>query len=78
MCSGPVPAVHVHRAPACPKKTRSNIKKTRRIFFGAFVSKRSAEYEVIRATNDPPWWESKGLVPKFTRRELRDAGYFAE
>ena len=59
-------------------KTRSNIKTTRRIFFGAFVSKRSAEYEVIRATNDPPWWESKGLVPKFTKRELSDAGYFAE
>jgi hypothetical protein len=67
--------VHVHKAPVCPPKTRSKIKKTRRIFFGAFVSKRSAEYEVICATDDPPWWQAEGL-PNFTKGELTAAGYW--
>ena len=66
--------IHVHKAPALPR-TCAAIKKTRRIFFGAFVANRSAEYEVIFATNEKPlgpWWESMG----FPKGELTKAGYF--
>lgn len=55
----------------------------RRIFFAAFVSKHSSEFEVIHAANKKsaksgapgPWWRSAGLDPKFSKEELRALGW---